>query len=1550
MASHEKGYVIMCYVFFSVQYSFTDGLTTTPTVQNNVRLVGGNSMYEGRVEVYYDGVWGTVCDDGWDDLDARVVCRQLGYSVNNAKAMAGGTYGGGSGPILLNNVNCFGWESSLASCSHNGWYSHDCTHFEDAGVRCEVNIRLVGGSSLYEGRVEVYHNGAWGTVCDDSWDDNDAKVVCRELGYPTTNAEAMSRGTYGQGLGPILLDNVGCIGWEPGLSNCSSNGWYNHDCQHDEDAGVRCDFLNHPTPPLPIIVYLRLVGGSSLYEGRVELYYGGAWGTVCHDSWDENDAQVVCRQLGFSTTNAEALGSATYGEGSGSILLDNVGCYGWESSLANCSSIGWYNHNCGHDNDASVRCGVNIRLVGGSWLYEGRVEVYYAGVWGTICDNGWDENDAAIVCRQLGYPTTSAEAFGGATYGEGSGSIFLENLGCNGWESSLTHCSSNGWQSSNCGHHEDAGVRCESSIRLAEGSSLYEGRVEVYYDGAWGTVCDDNWDNNDAQVVCRQLGHPTTNAEAFISATYGEGSGSILLDNVACYGWELNLTSCFSSGWYNHNCGHHEDAGVRCVFDVTTPSLTVSIRLVGGSSLYEGRVEVYYGGAWGTVCDDGWDDNDAQVVCRQLGYPTTNANAVGEGTFGEGSGFILLDEVECYGRESSLGSCHSKGWYNNDYVFDITTPSSIVNIRLVGGSLLYEGRVEVYYNGAWGTVCDNGWDDYDAEVVCRQLGYPTTNAEAVGEGTYGEGSGPILLDNVGCHGWESSLSNCSSNGWYNHDCEHYDDAGVRCVPNIRLVGGNSMYEGRIEVYYNGAWGTVCDDGWDDNDAEVVCRQLEYSVNNAKAMTGGTYGRGSGPILLNNVNCFGWESRLASCPHNGWYNHDCTHFEDAGVRCEVNIRLVGGSSLYEGRVEVYHNGAWGTVCDDSWDDNDAKVVCRELGYPTPNAEAMSRGTYGQGSGPILLDNVGCIGLEPSLSNCSSNGWYNHDCQHDEDAGVRCGKTSLYIYIRLVGGRSLYEGRVEVYYGGAWGTVCDDGWDDNDAQVVCRQLEFSTINAEALGSATYGEGSGSILLDNVGCYGWESNLANCSSIGWYIHNCGHDEDASVRCGVNIRLVGGSWLYEGRVEVYYGGAWGTICDNGWDENDAQVVCRQLGYSTTNAEAFLGATYGEGSGSISLENLGCNGWESSLTHCTSNGWQSSPNCGHHENAGVRCEASIRLAGGSSLYEGRVEVYHNGAWGTVCDDNWDNNDAQVVCRQLGHPTTNAEAFIRATYGEGSGSILLDNVGCYGWESKLSSCFSSGWYNHNCGHHEDAGVRCVIIRLVGGTSLYEGRVEVYYDGAWGTVCDDGWDDNDAEVVCRQLGYPTTSVEAVGGGTFGEGSGFILLDEVECYGWETSLDSCHSKEWLINDCKHNEDAGVRCVDVSEVNTALPEVNTALPIVSIRLVGGSSLYEGRIEVYYAGAWGTVCDDGWDDNDAQVVCRQLGYPTNNAKAVGGGTYGEGSGFILLDDVGCYGWESSLVSCHSKGWYNNDCKHYEDAGVRCVSQGAAAAPPRNWIKGFLF
>ena len=106
------------------------------------------------------------------------------------------------------------------------------------------------------------------------------------------------------------------------------------------------------------------------------------------------------------------------------------------------------------------------------------------------------------------------------------------------------------------------------------------------------------------------------------------------------------------------------------------------------------------------------------------------------------------------------------------------------------------------------------------------------------------------------------------------------------------------------------------------------------------------------------------------------------------------------------------------------------------------------------------------------------------------------------------------------------------------------------------------------------------------------------------------------------------------------------------------------------------------------------------------------------------------------------------------------------------------------------------------------------------------------------------------------------------------------------------------------------------------------------VAVRLVGGSSYNEGRLEVYYNGEWGTVCDDGWDDTDAGVVCRQLGFGSSGT-AIGSAGFGQVSGPILLDGVVCTGNELVLAHCHSLGVnVTMSCNHNDDAGVRCSNE----------------
>jgi hypothetical protein len=102
-----------------------------------------------------------------------------------------------------------------------------------------------------------------------------------------------------------------------------------------------------------------------------------------------------------------------------------------------------------------------------------------------------------------------------------------------------------------------------------------------------------------------------------LTTGFTNGDGLIWFAQVQCTGSETRLIDCPAS--VQRGCGHNQDAGVRCS---GAPCTQGAVRLQGLGTDAEGRVEICNGNVWGTVCDDFWDNVDAQVVCRQLGFPT----------------------------------------------------------------------------------------------------------------------------------------------------------------------------------------------------------------------------------------------------------------------------------------------------------------------------------------------------------------------------------------------------------------------------------------------------------------------------------------------------------------------------------------------------------------------------------------------------------------------------------------------------------------------------------------------------------------------------------------------------------------------------------------------------------------------------------------------------------------------------------------------------------------------------------------------------------------
>lgn len=211
-----------------------------------------------------------------------------------------------------------------------------------------------------------------------------------------------------------------------------------------------------------------------------------------------------------------------------------------------------------------------------------------------------------------------------------------------------------------------------------------------------------------------------------------------------------------------------------------------------------------------------------------------------------------------------------------------------------------------------------------------------------------------------------------------------------------------------------------------------------------------------------------------------------------------------------------------------------------------------------------------------------------------------------------------------------------------------------------------------------------------------------------------------------------------------------------------------------------------------------------------------------------------------------------------------------------------------------------------------------MIRLSGGTSSLEGRVEIFHDNVWGSICDNDWGMDEATVVCNQLGFPLATV-ADRSLEFGPGNGTIW-NNFDCEGYESNLIEC-DVEWdgVPNECiSHQGDAGVICSPIEEG--------------AIRLFGDERRFEGGVEFYHNGKWGTVCDHGWSGNDAKVACRQLGYPKARYAITNAWQYyGFPREMYNLEDVGCDGYENYIKDCWPLDYTPGYCDKYDLAGLYC-------------------
>lgn len=374
-----------------------------------------------------------------------------------------------------------------------------------------------------------------------------------------------------------------------------------------------------------------------------------------------------------------------------------------------------------------------------------------------------------------------------------------------------------------------SGTELVGLVRLSGGREPHEGNVQVEVDGEWGYVCDDGFGFDEADIVCKELGYDM--AEAFTRNNhFGDNSAAWRRTSVKFWLSDMNcslassLTACTSARLGQHQCGPTEIAGVSCRRTEAQCEVELFPCSTGGVCLPRDLVCNNV-----TDCDDGSDE--AETLCDDVGVTRLTSN--------------------------------------------------LARANIPGAAL---GLVHIKNKGEWGTVCDNDFDEADAKVICRSVGYEGGWSLAFGRGYFGVGSleAPIWVGSPGCLGDEEWIGQCTPERSGDISCPHIKDASVFCYDGeaeVRLADGLVQGAGVVEMRLDGEWGAVCGSRFDDFDAQVVCKMLGYNGDDSRAYK---QARGAARTVWQmHLDCLGQESHVQQCRLK-FSNETCS--STAGVVC------------------------------------------------------------------------------------------------------------------------------------------------------------------------------------------------------------------------------------------------------------------------------------------------------------------------------------------------------------------------------------------------------------------------------------------------------------------------------------------------------------------------------------------------------------------------------------------------------------------------------------------------------------------------------------------